>query len=369
MWYSLTNIINWLNFFLSITIFGNEIQKIILTIIVFFVVYFGLKFVMKHIHSLIKRYTKNKRENITILFLNLIKNFPKWFFFTLEIYIPIKILNLPNDIDLLVNVIFLFAITLQLIKIVIKILTFFLSWLFKKKNIKEEKTAKTTIHMVVSITVWIMWLLIFLTNIWVNLTPVIASLWVASIGVAFALQSILTDLFASFSIMMSKPFDVWDYIAVWEWTKEKTWTVTDITLKSTHLLSITWQQVVIPNNNVLTTEVINYWRMHHRRKRFKIGVVYNTPTVKLKKIPNILKKIIEKQEFVTYEWVYLYELNAYSIDYYISYDVEQPDYVLSLDIQEAIMFNILEAFEKEKIHFAYPTQTIHTPDMLNIDKK
>jgi hypothetical protein len=67
----------------------------------------------------------------------------------------------------------------------------------------------------------------------------------------------------------------------------------------------------------------------------------------LKKIPQILKEIIDKQDFVTYEWAYLYELNAYSIDYFISYDIEQPDYLLSLDTHGVIMFAILEAFEKE----------------------
>jgi hypothetical protein len=66
-------------------------------------------------------------------------------------------------------------------------------------------------------------------------------------------------------------------------------------------------------------------------------VVYNTPTKSLKEIPNILQNIIEKQEFVTYEWSYLYELSAYSIDYYISYDIKQPEYLLSLDIQEKII--------------------------------
>jgi small-conductance mechanosensitive channel len=96
--------------------------------------------------------------------------------------------------------------------------------------------------------------------------------------------------------------------------------------------------------------------------------VYDTPTVKLKKIPQILREIIEKQDFVTYEWAYLYELNAYSVDYFISYDIEQPDYLLSLDIHEMIMFGMLEAFEKEGISFAYPTQTIHTPDIMTIKK-
>ncbi len=368
MWYDWNGMIDWINWFLSIEFLNNEIHKIILAFIVFFVVYFGLKFIMKYIHRKIKFYTKDKHESIWVLLLNLVKDFPKWFFFVLEIYIPIKILTLSSEVDMVVNAIFLFAVTLQLIRLVVKITIFALSDMFKGKNKKEDKTAKKTIQMMVSIVIWTIWILIFLTNIWVDLTPVIASLWIASIGIAFALQSILTDLFASFSIMLSKPFNVWDYIAVWEGSKEKTGTVVNITLKATHLLSTYGQEVVIPNSNILTTEVMNYGRMNHRRKRFKIWVVYGTSTEKLKKIPDMLKNIIDKQEFATYEWAYMSDLGAYSIDFFISYDIEQPDYVLSLSIQEKIIVGILESFEKEWIMFAYPTQTIHTPDIVNMKK-
>jgi hypothetical protein len=92
---------------LSIELFGNEIHKIILAVIVFFVVFFGLRFVMKHIHRYIEIYTKNKTENLIVVLLNIVKDFPIWFFFTLEIYVPLKILSLSSNIDMIINGIFL----------------------------------------------------------------------------------------------------------------------------------------------------------------------------------------------------------------------------------------------------------------------
>jgi hypothetical protein len=82
---------------------------------------------MKHVHRLIKRYTKDKRETPLIVLLNLIKDFPKRFFFILEVYIPLKILILPTEVDIVINAIFLFALTIQIIRLVTKILTFSLS--------------------------------------------------------------------------------------------------------------------------------------------------------------------------------------------------------------------------------------------------
>ncbi len=364
--YNFSKIIDPINSFLSTDILWNSLWRIILAVVLFFAVFFWLKFIMKVVHNKIEKYTKDKKRNFWIIFLNSIKNISKWFFIALEIYIPLKILNLPTKLDFAINIIFFFVLTIQLIQILVKILTFSLSWLFKKKNIKEDKTTKKTIHMIVNIVVWIIGILMFLTNVGINLTPLVASLWVASIAIAFALQNILSDLFSSFSIIFSKPFNVWDYVIVWEWSTEKAGVVKDINFKATHLLTISWQEVVIPNTNILSTEIINYGRMTHRRKRFSIGVTYETTQEKLEKIPEIIKKVIDDLEFATYEWTYLSELAPYSINFLISYDIQQPDYIVSLDIQEKVIFGIIKVFEKEGIEFAYPTQKIH---MENVWKK
>gem|GEM_PF-6522836 len=50
-----------------------------------------------------------------------------------------------------------------------------------------------------------------------------------------------------------------------------------------------------------------------------------------------MEKVIDKIDFTTFERCYLNELNSYSIDFYISYDIEQPEYLLSLDIHERVL--------------------------------
>jgi small-conductance mechanosensitive channel len=87
---------------------------------------------------------------------------------------------------------------------------------------------------------------------------------------------------------------------------------------------------VIPNSKILDTEIINYGKMKHRRKRFKIGLVYETLSANIKRVPEIIENVISKIEFVKYERCYLVELNSYSIDYMISYDISETDYLMSL---------------------------------------
>jgi MscS family membrane protein len=108
--------------------------------------------------------------------LNTIEKLPRRFFLTIEIYVPLRLLKLPENIDFAISVIFLFVVILQIIKIISKVLIFSLSNVFKSKNDKKDKTAQKTIEMIVNIVVWVIGILMFLTNIGVNLTPLVASL-------------------------------------------------------------------------------------------------------------------------------------------------------------------------------------------------
>ena len=201
-----------------------------------------------------------------------------------------------------------------------------------------------------------------MVNLWVNLTPLLAWFWVAWIAVAFALQNILTDLFSSFSIILSKPFIVGDYIKIWEWSTEKIWIVKKITLKSTTLQTIQWQEVIIPNSNVLATEVINYRTMKNRRQRINIWVTYDTWLKKLKLIPEIIKEVVSSQENVDFEWCYLEKMWEFSINFLMSYNILDPDLQKSLEINEKIYLWIIEKFQKEWIEFAFPSQTIYVKE-------
>jgi len=98
--------------------------------------------------------------------------------------------------------------------------------------------------------------------------------------------------------------------------------------------------------------------MTERRITFTFGVIYETPTQKLKKIPEIIKEIFEKIEMTRLERVHLKSFGDFSLDFEVVYYVLSPDYLTYLDIQQKVNLALKERFEKEKIEFAYPAQTI-----------
>jgi small-conductance mechanosensitive channel len=102
----------------------------------------------------------------------------------------------------------------------------------------------------------------------------------------------------------------------------------------------------------------NFKKMEARRVSFTIGVTYQTPLEQLKKIPILVKGIIEPFDHVDFSRVHFKEFGQFSLNFEIVYTVKSPDYAKYLDTQQAINFAILETFEKEHIELAYPTQTI-----------
>lgn len=334
------------------TIYQNTIWQIVVSILIFLVLYLIVDFLLKKLDS------EKESDKKWIQYLSKIMNkFPKWLFVAIEIYIALSFLTFSEKVSLVLKAIFLFIITIFVIKIAIKCIDFSLEKFFRK-----DKTAKKSVETIVTVVVRALWIFVFLTNIWVDLTPVLAWFGIAWIAVAFALQNILTDLFSSFSIILSKPFIVGDYIKIWEWSSEKIWTVKQITLKSTTLQTVQWQEVIIPNSNILATEVINYRTMKNRRQRISIWVTYDTWVKKLKLIPEIIKDIVSKQKDVEYERCYLEKMWDFSINFMMSYNILNPDYQKSLEINEKIYLELVEKFEKEWIEFAFPSQTIYVKE-------
>ena len=334
---------------LNTVIYQNTVWMVILSVLVFVVLYFLVDLFLKKLDL------EKESEKKWIQFLSKIMNkFPKRLFIAMEIYVAISFLTFSDKFRLILKSIFLWILTIFLIKITIKCVDFSLEKFFRR-----DKTAKKTIETIVTVLVWALWAFVYLTNIWVDLTPILAWFWIAWIAVAFALQNILTDLFSSFSIILSKPFVVGDYIKIWEWSNEKIWTVKQISLKSTTLKTIQWQDVIIPNSNILATEVINYRTMKNRRQRISIWVTYDTWVKKLKKIPEIVKEVVSSKKDVEFERCYLEKMWDFSINFLMSYNILDPDYQNSLIVNEKIYLDLIEKFEKEWIEFAFPSQTIY----------
>lgn len=224
---------------------------------------------------------------------------------------------------------------------------------------KVSENVRSAINLlsgIVKVGLWVIAGLLVLSNLGVNVTSLIAGVGIGGIAIAFAVKGILEDLFSSFSIYFDKPFRVGDMIDV---DGEKG-TVKKIGIKTTRLKSMTTGEEIIMTNKDLTTRKIhNFHRMTKRRVSVDFGVAYETPTSKLKKIPKIIEKIVTKQESTEFNRVHLRKFEDSALRFTLLYHFTIRDYDHYLATHEKILFGIREAFEKEGIEMAYPTQTIY----------
>lgn len=98
--------------------------------------------------------------------------------------------------------------------------------------------------------------------------------------------------------------------------------------------------------------------MDRRRIVFQFGVIYQTTLTQLKKIPQVVEEIITQIPEAIFDRAHFTSYADFSLNYEVAYYVDDRDYKKYMDIQQEINFQLKEAFEKQRIEFAYPTQTI-----------
>ncbi|HSV50166.1 MAG TPA: mechanosensitive ion channel family protein [Candidatus Acidoferrales bacterium] len=203
----------------------------------------------------------------------------------------------------------------------------------------------------------IVFIFAFIVILWVekvDLTGAVVGLGVGGIAIAFALQNTLSDFFSAFSIYFDRPFEIGDFIIVGEYSGN----VTNIGVKSTRIKLLQGEELILSNKEITAANVRNFRKLEKRRISFNIGVTYDTKTEKLKQIPFIIKDIFKGLDRAELVRVHFTEYGDFSLKFSIVYMVNSSEYGEYLDIQQYINLGIKEAFEREGIEMALPTNTI-----------
>lgn len=229
---------------------------------------------------------------------------------------------------------------------------------YRRRQLDKNPAGVTSlgiINFTAQTLLWSVVVLLILDNLGINVTALVAGLGIGGVAVALALQTILSDLFASLSIVLDKPFVVGDFLMVGDFLGS----VEKIGLKTTRLRSLSGEQLVFSNNDLLSSRVRNFGRMQERRVVFKLGVTYQTPRERLQEIPGMIREAIESEENTRFDRSHFSAYGDFSLVFESVYYVLSADYNEYMDIQQSIYLKIHAAFEQASIEFAYPTQTLH----------
>jgi small-conductance mechanosensitive channel len=249
------------------------------------------------------------------------------------------------------------AFTLVSVYFLVRAFNHLLHYSIQLYLIKREETVTRIkqfdgMLMVVKALVWVIGLLFFLDNIGYSVTTIIAGLGIGGIAIALAAQNILSDLFSYFVIFLDKPFEIGDFIVV----NDKSGSVEQIGFKTSRIRSLGGEELIIPNAELVKSTINNFKRLEKRRISFTVRVVYDTPPELLQEVPEVLKAAVEKREKTLLDRAHLATLADYYINFEVVYFVLSDDYNLYMNIQQAILLDIITAFRARGIKFALPTQ-------------
>lgn len=264
------------------------------------------------------------------------------------IYWAINSLTLSNKAEKVVDVATAVVIAYFIIRLISAFIQNLITSSVRKQENGEVKVKQIGgLMIIINMAIWILGLVFLLDNLGYNVTTILTGVGIGGIAIALAAQNIVGDLFNYFVIFFDKPFEVGDAINV----DDKNGTIEYIGLKTTRLRSLTGEQIVISNSDLTKSRVHNFKRQETRRIAFTLSVRYQTPTEKLRKIPGIIKSIIEEAESTRFDRAHFARFTEYGLTFEVVYFVTVPDYIRYMDTQQEINLKIMEAFKNENIIF------------------
>lgn len=344
---------------LNYSFLGNSVKAYLIAFAVFVFAVIFLKIFKLIAVKKMEKIAQSTDIEIDDLVIDIIKSIKWGFYLLLSLYLALKFIHLPEIFEKATSYLILAVLVYYVVKAIQKIIDYGLKKILDKtgEDGQEKLFDPSNIKLLskaLKVVVWLAAVILILQNFGLNVSALLAGLGIGGIAIAFALQNILGDIFASFCIFLDKPFQVGDFIIV----GTDMGTVKKIGIKSTRIQTLQGEEMIISNKELTNARINNYKKMEKRRIVFKIGITYDTPTEKLKKIPETIKKAIELVGQVKFDRAHFKNFGDFSLDFEIVYYSNSSDYNVYMDTQEKINLSIKEEFEKQGIEFAYPTQTL-----------
>jgi small-conductance mechanosensitive channel len=211
----------------------------------------------------------------------------------------------------------------------------------------QDRSAATTIQafsVLIKVILWALLATVILEKgFHQNATALVTSLGVGGIAIAFALQNVLSDLFAAMSIVTDKPFVIGDAIQVDTFSGR----VEHIGLKSTRVRSDSGEQIIFGNSDLLKGRIRNFGRMTERQALLTTRVAGSTPPDNLARIPGIIREVIEDIPNTRFVRSSLTAVSDTTIDFTTVYYLTDPSYQIYVDAQQAVILELMRRFQTE----------------------
>jgi small-conductance mechanosensitive channel len=339
---------------LTDTFFGNEIQAWLIAAAVTIGTMIVLRLIEQVLIGRIEALARKTHTSIDDAVIGALRKTKLFYLLIVSVFVGSVWLSLPDDVRSIFGRVTIVATILQAGIWLSTALQIWLENYRKDETDGANRMTMNALSLLGRMALWATVLLLILGNLGIDVTALVAGLGIGGIAIALAVQNVLSDLFASLSIVLDKPFVLGDFIVVGDMAGS----VEHIGIKTTRIRSISGEQLVFSNADLLNSRIRNFGRMTERRVVFSIGVTYQTSAEKLEQIPRLIQTAIDSQPRARFDRSHFVSYGDSALNFETVYYVESSDYATHMDILQAVNLAIYRSFATESLEFAYPTQTL-----------
>ena len=341
-------------------LYGNTLANIISAIVILLGIIGAGVLIRTVVIGHIARVAKKTDNRIDDLILFVLRSLKVRFYTVLAILAALSFaISLPDTYETIIKGAFVIFIGFEVIRVLFRVTDFLVTEYIKKLGDAQETIAtvipalsvlaKSIVAVIISTFV--------LSNLGINVTTLLAGLGIGGVAVAFALQKILADLFSTFVIFFDKPFSAGDFIT----SGGISGTVERVGIKTTHIRSVTGEKIIVPNQSLVDSQVLNTADLSERRVTLRIPIAYNTNREKLADIPETIEDIILSRDKTKVKSITITEFDKHAIIFEVIYWVIGVTYDEHTAVRHDIYLDILKEMDTNGITLGYPI-AIH-PDL------
>lgn len=279
----------------------------------------------------------------------------------------LKVLEYCNNILYVVTTIVLTGIIIKILRVIV---THALSVIGKRNNEEQvSKTLQLLLNRVLTFVVVAVAAIVVLDRFDQNISSILTILGAGSLALGLAAQDTISNMISGFVIMIDRPFRVGDRVKI---PSGEAGDILEIGLRSTKILDFDNNVIIVPNNELVKTRIVNYsYPKAAMRVVVEVSVAYGSDIDMVKKI---MLDAAKKHQHVLPDpapEVFLTKLADSSLDFSLFCRV--GDFKLHYKTAEDLRIAIYNGLNKANIEIPFPQQVVHhkypTHNALQASKK
>ncbi|MGV2988886.1 mechanosensitive ion channel domain-containing protein [Vibrio sp. E150_011] len=255
--------------------------------------------------------------------------------------------------------VFIFILILMATRMIVKLVRKLVSKAVVTKNFKLSHLMQNFFVSMSGNIIWIIGIMVGLSQVGLNLAPVLTGFGIAGVIIGFALQDTLSNFAAGMMLLIYRPFDVGDFVFAGGVDGK----VSHMSLVNTTIRTFDNQIIIVPNGKIWGDVIKNVTHERTRRVDMVFGIGYGDDLLKAE---SVLNDIVTAHPCVLKSpepMIKVHTLNTSSVDFVVRPWVKTDDY---WDVYWDVTKEVKLRFDKEGISIPFPQQDVH---LHMIDKK